>query len=245
MPGISLETVYLFKRLGPNQALDGLSMSFESGTLHALLGPNGAGKTTLLRTLVGLLKPDAGRLVFRRDGVELPFETVRPGIAYMPQQRSLYDELTISEHLAFFAKLYGIAREEYQERRAELLQLTKLEKFAERQAGKLSGGMYNKLGLMCSLLSNPEILLLDEPTNGVDPVSRREFWELLHSLAQQGQVTIILATSYMDEGERSARIHLIDRGRRLAEGEPNAVLRQQRASALSELFLRRAGVVRK
>src|ERR1035437_2541272 len=105
MGGISIETVDVFKKLGPNQALDGVAMKFESGTLHTLLGPNGAGKTTLLRTLAGLLKPDGGRVVFRRDGVELPFGDVRPGIAYMPQQRSLYDELTISQHLAFYAKL--------------------------------------------------------------------------------------------------------------------------------------------
>ena len=239
MGGISIETVDVFKKLGPNQALDGVAMTFESGTLHTLLGPNGAGKTTLLRTLAGLLKPDAGRVLFRRDGVERPFDAVRPGIAYMPQQRSLYDELTISEHLAFFAKLYDISRKEYLKRRGDLLALTKLDRFAQRQVGKLSGGMYNMVGLMCALLPAPEVLLLDEPTNGLDPVSRREFWELLHALAEQAAATIIMSTSYMDEGERSARIHLIDRGRRLAEGEPHVVLRAEQVRTLAEIFLRR------
>jgi ABC-2 type transport system ATP-binding protein len=240
MPGIGIEVAGLRKKLGPNQALDGTSFGFEPGLLHGLIGPDGAGKTTLLRILMGLLKPDAGTVAFARDGALLDFPAVRAGMAYMPQRQSLYADLSVGEHLDFFRDMYSLPEDVYRERRAELLGITRLEKFTERAAGQLSGGMYKKLGLMCSLLQSPTVLLLDEPTNGVDPISRREFWELLYRLVES-RVTIVVSTAYMDEAERCARVHLLDRGRALAEGEPRAVLAAEGVESFDAFFLKREG----
>lgn len=240
MRGVAIEAVGLKKRLGPNQALDGAALSFGPGLLHGLIGPDGAGKTTLLRTLMGLLRPDAGSLKYFRDGAEVPFADLRPRLAYMPQRQSLYADLSVSEHLDFFRDLYRLPEGAYRARREELLAITRLEPFADRPAGKLSGGMYKKLGLMCALLQSPELLLLDEPTNGVDPISRREFWELLYRLAD-GAVTIVVTTAYMDEAERCSRVHLLDAGRALAEGEPRAVMAAEGVKSFDELFLKREG----
>jgi ABC-2 type transport system ATP-binding protein len=238
MPGIGIEAVGLRKRLKKNQALDGASLSFEPGLLHGLIGPDGAGKTTFLRTVVGLLRPDEGEIGFSRDGAPVGLSEIRPTMAYMPQRQSLYPDLSISEHLDFFSDLYRLPEALYRDRRAELLRITRLEGFVDRPAGLLSGGMYKKLGLMCALLQSPSVLLLDEPTNGVDPISRREFWELLYRLAD-GAVTIVVSTAYMDEAERCARVHLLDAGRTIAEGEPRRVLRDTGAKGFDELFLRR------
>lgn len=240
MPGIGIEAVGLRKKLGKTQAHDGLSLSFEPGLLHGLIGPDGAGKTTFLRTLMGLLKPDAGELRFERDGAPAALAELRPRFAYMPQRQSLYGDLSIDEHLDFFRDLYRLPEEVYRPRREELLGITRLERFLDRPAGQLSGGMYKKLGLMCALLQSPQALFLDEPTNGVDPISRREFWEMLYRLAS-GSVTIIVSTAYMDEAERCARAHLVDAGRTLAEGEPRAILREAGARGFDEMFLKREG----
>jgi ABC-2 type transport system ATP-binding protein len=240
MPGIDIAVAAVRKKLGPNQALDGTTFSFAGGLLHGLIGPDGAGKTTLMRTLMGLLKPDAGTVGFARDGKPLEFASIRDGMAYMPQRQSLYADLSIGEHLDFFRDLYSLPEDVYRARRAELLAITHLDKFTDRAAGQLSGGMYKKLGLMCSLLRSPTVLLLDEPTNGVDPISRREFWELLYRLAGES-VTIVVSTAYMDEAERCARIHLLDKGHALAEGEPRAVLAKEGVKNFDELFLKREG----
>jgi ABC-2 type transport system ATP-binding protein len=231
----------LHKRFGTTQALDGLDLDVEPGLLHGIIGPDGAGKTTTLRMLIGLLRPDAGSVRFQRGGVPVEFASIRPGMAYMPQRQSLYADLSISEHLDFFRELYRLPPEVYAKRREELLAVTRLDKFADRPAGKLSGGMYKKLGLMCALLQSPNVLLLDEPTNGVDPISRREFWDLLYRLAADGETTIVVSTAYMDEAERCARVHLVERGRVLAEGEPRAVLRGAGAAGFDELFLKHGG----
>lgn len=240
MAGISIEVSGLRKKLGRNQALGGIDFVFGPGELHGLIGPDGAGKTTLLRALMGLLKPDAGSIRFSRAGALLDFGAVRPGMAYMPQRQSLYADLSIGEHLDFFRELYRLPDGVYGKRRAELLEITRLDRFLERPAGKLSGGMYKKLGLMCALLQSPNVLLLDEPTNGVDPISRREFWELLYRLTG-GDVTIVVATAYMDEAERCGRVHLLDAGRALAEGEPRRVLSDEGARSFDEFFLKREG----
>jgi ABC-2 type transport system ATP-binding protein len=238
---VAIRVTQVEKKLGATQALAGVSLDFDAGRMHGVIGPEGAGKTTLMRTVLGLLKPDAGRIEFFRNGAPLPREEIRASVAYLPQTQSLYPDLSIDEHLEFFRKLYGIAPAEYRKLREELLEITRLEAFVERAAGKLSGGMYKKLGLMCALLRSPEVMLLDEPTNGVDPISRREFWDLLYRLADR-RILIVVTTAYMDEAERCSVVHLMAGGKTVAEGEPRTVLAQAHARTFDELFLRHGGV---
>jgi ABC-2 type transport system ATP-binding protein len=182
------------------------------------------------------LHPDAGEIVFHAGAQTLSFETVRAGLAYMPQQQSLYPDLSVGEHLDFFRDLYQLPAATYAPRREELLEITRLKDFVDRPAGQLSGGMYKKLGLMCALLRSPRVLLLDEPTNGVDPISRREFWDLLYRLVGQG-ILVILTTAYMDEAERCADAHVLHRGRVLASGDPQQLLADAGVDSFEALFL--------
>ena len=225
------------KRLGINQALDGISLNFTPGQMHGVIGPEGAGKTTLMRIILQLYTPDAGEVVFTQNQQPVSFAAIRNSIAYMPQQQSLYPDLSVAEHLDFFAKLYQIESQDYANRREELLQITKLKDFLDRPAGKLSGGMYKKLGLMCALLRQPSAILLDEPTNGVDPISRREFWDLLYHLLEQN-ILIIMTTAYMDEAERCSCVHLMTDGKLIMAGEPRQLLVAQQASSFDQLFFR-------
>ncbi|OGS12327.1 MAG: ABC transporter ATP-binding protein [Elusimicrobia bacterium RIFOXYA2_FULL_58_8] len=238
MENFSIRTKNLKKDFGAVNALRDISFDFSAGLLHGLIGSDGAGKTTTLRLLAGLLKPSAGGISYYSGGKPAAFSDLRPTLAYMPQQASLYPDLSVSEHLEFFRELYRLEPAVYTRRSAELLEITRLADFRNRRAGQLSGGMYKKLGLMCALLQSPSVLLLDEPTNGVDPISRREFWELLYSLAAD-KILVIVSTAYMDEAERCARVHLLDSGRLLAAGEPRAVLKENGVADFSELFIRK------
>jgi ABC-2 type transport system ATP-binding protein len=235
---ISIKVENVKKKMGINQALDGVSLFFAGGKMHGVIGPEGAGKTTLMRVMLKLLNPNEGTVQFLQDGETLSFEKVRNHIAYMPQQQSLYPELSIDEHLNFFSKLYQLDVADYQKRREELLAITQLKPFLDRAAGKLSGGMYKKLGLMCALLRAPEIILLDEPTNGVDPISRREFWAMLYRLLEK-KILIIVTTAYMDEAERCSVVHLLESGKVIATGEPRELLQQQNVKSFDEFFLKR------
>ncbi|MGD9643316.1 MAG: ABC transporter ATP-binding protein [Elusimicrobiales bacterium] len=232
----AIRTENLKKHFGATEALRGVSLDFSAGLIHGLIGSDGAGKTTTLRLLAGLLSPSAGSVTYSRDGGASSFAEFRPGLAYMPQQASLYPDLSIAEHLEFFRDLYQLDAATFKQRSAELLEITRLGKFRDRRAGQLSGGMYKKLGLMCALLQSPSALLLDEPTNGVDPISRREFWELLYAQGGTGML-IIVSTAYMDEAERCSRVHLLDSGRLLAAGEPRAVLQERGAASFEEIFI--------
>ena len=227
------------KNFGSTVALDDVSLTFEAGLMHGLIGPEAAGKTTLLRVLLGLMKPGAGEVTYFCGGRPVDFEDIRPQAAYMPQTQSLYADLSIEEHLDFFRALNGIPRDAYRARREELLHMTRLAEFADRPAGQLSGGMYKKLGLMCALLRSPRAILLDEPTNGVDPISRREFWDMLYRLADR-KILILVATAYRDEAERCSRVHLLERGRVVAEGEPRELLAREGVKSFDALFMRRA-----
>jgi len=240
MQGVGITVAGLAKRLKGTVAVDSLTTDFGPATLHGVIGPDGAGKTTLLRILAGLLRPDAGKVTFSDGGAEVPFSAVRPDLAYMPQQQSLYPDLSVAEHLEFFRDLYRIPAEVYGERSEKLLHLTRLGAFRDRPAGKLSGGMYKKLGLMCALLQSPRAVLLDEPTNGVDPISRREFWELLYGLVADG-ILVVVSTAYMDEAERCGKVHIMESGRLLGAGEPRALLKAEGAANFEEVFLRKAG----
>ncbi len=235
----SIKTADLRKSFGNTAALAGVSFDLSAGLLHGLIGSDGAGKTTTMRLLAGLLKPTAGDIRYFNGGKPAAFGELRPGLAYMPQQASLYPDLSIDEHLEFFRELYRLEPGIYARRSKELLEITRLTKFRDRRAGSLSGGMYKKLGLMCALLRSPSVLLLDEPTNGVDPISRREFWELLYCLAED-KILILVSTAYMDEAERCARVHLLESGRLLASGEPRAVLKESGAENFEEIFIRKA-----
>ncbi len=235
---ISISVQGLKKVFRKNLALDGVTLDFSSGLMHGVIGPEGAGKTTLLRILLGLLKPTDGTVVYSRGDEHVDFERIRSAVAYMPQTQSLYPDLSIGEHLDFFKDLYGISSDLYEQKRDELLRITRLDEFIERPAGQLSGGMYKKLGLMCALLRSPQVMLLDEPTTGVDPISRREFWDLLYRLLDQ-QILILVTTAYMDEAERCGCVHLLERGKLVAAGEPRELLAAEGVTSFDELFLRR------
>jgi ABC-2 type transport system ATP-binding protein len=236
---ISIKVDGLRKSFHGFEALHGVSLEFEAGKMHGLIGPEGSGKTTLLRIVLGLFPAARGNVSYFEGGSPVPFETIRPYLAYMPQTQSLYPDLSIDEHLEFFRDLYSIPPNVYQEKRKELLQVTRLGDFVARPAGKLSGGMYKKLGLMCALLRSPRALILDEPTTGVDPISRRELWDLLYRLLDQG-ILILVTTAYLDEAERCSKVHLVDSGQIVASGEPRQLLKEQHAATFDELFLRRA-----
>jgi ABC-2 type transport system ATP-binding protein len=211
----------LVRRFGAVTALDGLSFEARQGELLGLVGPDGAGKTTAIRLVAGLMAPDGGEV--RVLGEDPLRGGVRERVGLMPQQYSLYRDLSVGENLRFFSRLYVLPRAVYRERAERLLSITRLARFVDRRADALSGGMYKKLALACALLHQPEVLLLDEPTNGVDPVSRRELWELLHEFVHGG-MTVIVSTPYMDEAERCSRVALVHHGKVLLAGEPGALI---------------------
>lgn len=237
--GISIEISQVSKKLVANQALINFSSIFEAELMHGIIGPHGAGKTTLFRHIVGLLNPDKGTITYLEDNNIVPLSKIRTRIAYMPQQQSLYADLSIAEHLLFFKEMYCVSNNDFKSKQEKLLEITNLGKFADRPAGKLSGGMYKKLGLMCALMSSPKVLLLDEPTNGVDPISRREFWDLLYHLRRE-KILIIVATAYMDEAERCSKVHLINAGHFIGAGEPKILLKENNAKSFDEYFLKSA-----
>jgi ABC-2 type transport system ATP-binding protein len=214
-----LEARNVTRRFGATVALSRVSLRVGPGELVGLVGPDGAGKSTLLRALTGLVDVDEGEaLVLGVPWRDAPPEA-REQLGYMPQQYSLYTDLSVDENLRFFADLFGLPRAVFVERRARLLSITQLEAAHDRPAGALSGGMYKKLAIACALLHRPRMLVLDEPTNGVDPVSRRELWALLYEFVTGG-MGVLLATPYMDEAARCGRVALLHAGRLLAEGEP-------------------------
>jgi len=227
-----IEAQGLTRRFGTTCALDSLSFSVERGELFGLVGADGAGKTTAIRALAGLIELDKGRaLVDGRDPAS-GGSAVRESLGLVPQQASLYPDLSVAENLRFFARLFCLPRQVFRERSERLLGITRLQPFVTRRADALSGGMYKKLALACALLHRPTILLLDEPTVGVDPVSRRELWALLHEFIQEG-MTVLLSTPYMDEAERCHRVALVHHGRLLLEGEPSALLAEFAPTAAS------------
>jgi len=201
------------------EAVRGISFEVQPGELFGLIGPDGAGKTTTFRALATLFPVAEGGLQLAGLDVATEFRALRKRIGYMPQRFSIYPDLTVRENLLFFASLCGVPEEVRPERLRSLFAFSNLEPFKDRQAQNLSGGMKQKLALSCTLIHEPEILILDEPTTGVDPVSREEFWHILHKL-KQGGVTILVSTPYMDEADLCDRVAIMNRGRILAIDQP-------------------------
>ena len=228
---IAIHAQGLAKSFGPVRAVQGVDFAVARGEIFGLVGPDGAGKTTIMRMLAGVLRPDAGAI--RVDGVDVAAaaERAKRRLSYMPQRFGLYEDLTVSENIFFYGELFAVPRAERRARGAELLAAAGLGAFQRRLAVQLSGGMKQKLGLVCALIHTPQVLLLDEPTTGVDPVSRRDFWAILYTLRERG-VTILLSTAYMDEAERCSRLALLHGGRirhcdtpaRLKQAMPGALL---------------------
>ena len=204
-------------------ALDGVSLEVEHGTLTALVGPDGAGKTTLIRLAAGLMTADGGELKILGVDVAADPQQVQDRIGYMPQRFGLYEDLSVQENLDLYADLHGVTAEERRERYPRLMEMTALGPFTQRLAGRLSGGMKQKLGLGCTLIRAPELLLLDEPTVGVDPLSRRELWEIIRQLVNDQGLTVLLSTSYLDEAERCGHVIVMHQGKVLAQGRPSDV----------------------
>jgi len=209
--GFIIEAVDVTKKFGDFVAVNNLNLQVFRGEILGLLGPNGAGKTTTVRMIACLLKPTSGKIfVDGYDAVKEP-EKVKQKIGYMPQRFSLYEDLTVMENLEFYGKVYGLSRAERERRAKKLLEFVELSRFGNRQAGKLSGGMKQRLLLACALLHEPELLILDEPTAGVDPPLRRRFWEYFRELNRKG-ITLLITTHYMDEAENCTRIGIMNNG---------------------------------
>jgi ABC-2 type transport system ATP-binding protein len=219
-----VETVDLTRRFGAHTAVDRLSIRVERGEIFGLVGPDGAGKTTTLRLLCGLLNPTEGRAWVAGRDVEHDLDAVKDRIGYMAQRSGLYVDLTVEENMWFYADLFGVSQGERVTLAARLLKMTRMDPFRRRLAGNLSGGMKQKLALMCTLLHHPEMLFLDEPTTGVDPVSRRDFWAILYQLVKDG-LTVVITTAYLDEAERCNRVGLMHGGRLMRCEAPDALKR--------------------
>lgn len=246
----AIEVDGLTKSFGTIEAVKGLSLRIPAGEIYGLVGPDGAGKTTTMRLLTGSMDPTSGDAFVGGHHTVREAERIKEEIGYMAQRFGLYPDLTVAENIHFYADIYGVPRRGREERIEELLSFSNMKPFKKRLAGNLSGGMKQKLGLVCALIHTPKVLFLDEPTNGVDPVSRRDFWRILNELQKDG-VTILVSTAYLDEAERCTRVGFLHQGHLIAEGTPDELkgllqgvilevtAEQPRAAAAS---LRKAGV---
>lgn len=219
---IAIRTEGLTRTFGPITAVDNLNLTIDKGELFGLVGPDGAGKTTVLRLLTAILDPSGGNAWVEGLSVLDKGEEIKEHIGYMSQRFGLYEDLTVMENITFYADLYGVPKKERPPQIERLLGFSNLTPYKDRRAGKLSGGMKQKLGLACTLIHTPRILFLDEPTNGVDLVSRRDFWKILYDLLKEG-ITTVVSTSYLDEAERCTRVALLDRGRLLMTEKPDVL----------------------
>jgi ABC-2 type transport system ATP-binding protein len=227
----AIKTSNLTKSFGDNIAVHALNLEIRKGELYGLVGPDGAGKSTTMRLLTAIMEPTSGDGWVSGHSILTEGELIKEKIGYMSQRFGLYEDLTVMENILFYADLYEVPKKQRPARIERLLGFSNLTPFKDRLAGKLSGGMKQKLGLACSLIHTPEVLFLDEPTNGVDPVSRRDFWKILYDLLKAG-VSILVSTAYLDEAERCTRIGLMHNGRILIEDEPKNVRSSLRLSMI-------------
>jgi ABC-2 type transport system ATP-binding protein len=218
----SIQTSHLSKSFESLTAVKDLNLEVKTGEIFGLVGPDASGKTTTIRMLCGILPPDGGEAKVAGFNIQKEAESLREKVGYLPQRFGLYGDLTVLENIHFYGDLYQVPNQKRKERIERLLQFANLKPFGKRKAQDLSGGMKQKLGLICALIHTPQILFLDEPTTGVDPLSRRDFWIILYDLLKEG-VTILFSTSYMDEAERCSRVGLIYQGDLLIADTPSAV----------------------
>jgi ABC-2 type transport system ATP-binding protein len=219
---LSIQTTNLTKSFESLTAVKNLNLEVKTGEIFGLVGPDASGKTTTLRMLCGILPPDGGEATVAGCDIRKESESLKEKVGYLPQRFGLYGDLTVLENIQFYADLYQVSKKVRVERIERLLQFANLKPFGKRKAQELSGGMKQKLGLICALIHTPQILFLDEPTTGVDPLSRRDFWIILYDLLKEG-VTILFSTSYLDEAERCSRVGLIYQGELLIADTPSAV----------------------
>lgn len=230
-----VQATHLQKSFGNVQAVDNVSLQIKAGEIYGLVGADGAGKTTTMRLLVGALKADAGAVNICGYDIEHQTEQARSQFGYLSQRFSMYEDLTVLENIRFFAEVRGLKPNEWRPRSLEILEFVGLDKFTDRRAGNLSGGMKQKLGLASALVTRPKVLLLDEPTTGVDPVTRQDFWQLVIRLSTQGEgVSVIISTPYMDEASRCNRVGFMKAGRIITEDMPSN-LRAQLTGRILEL----------
>ncbi len=234
MPAI--KTVNLTRKFADLTAVNNLNIEVKKGEIFGLVGPDGAGKSTTMRLLTGILDPTLGEAWVYGKHIVKDTEELKDNIAYMSQRFGLYEDLTVLENINFYADIFCIPPQERPKKIEDLLSFSNLTPFKDRFAGKLSGGMKQKLGLACALIHTPKVLFLDEPTNGVDPVSRRDFWRILYGLLKEN-VTIFYSTSYLDEAERCKRVGLLHKGKLLRCDTPDAIKEEYKTKTFEEAFI--------
>jgi ABC-2 type transport system ATP-binding protein len=233
----TIKAAGLTRKFGDNIAVNNLDLEIEEGEIFGLVGPDGAGKTTTMRLLTGILEPTSGEGWVFGNHIVKESEKLKENIAYMSQRFGLYEELTVLENINFYADVFCVPKNKREDVIEKMLGFSGLLPFKQRLAGKLSGGMKQKLGLSCALVHTPKVLFLDEPTNGVDPVSRRDFWSILYDLLKE-KVTILYSTSYLDEAERCRRVGLIHKGKLLRCDTPDNIKKENNVQTLEQAFIK-------
>lgn len=227
----------LHKTFGKIKAVDGITLNIPRGKIFGILGPNGAGKSTLIRMLCGVLRPTSGRgTVFGYD-IEKDAETIKLNIGYMSQKFSLYEDLTVYENLKFYTEIYDVKRKHVEERIDQIISMAGLAGRKNQITGTLSGGWKQRLALGCTLIHKPQLLILDEPTAGVDPVSRRVFWEIIYRLSRQG-ISVLVTTHYMDEAESCDEVAFVFQGKVIGQGTPKEIIKASGVENLEDVFIK-------
>lgn len=227
----------LTKKFGTYTAVDNINFSIPQGSIFGFLGPNGSGKSTTIRLLCGVLHPTSGSAFIMGKNVTEETEAVRQSLGYMSQKFSLYEDLTVEENLDFYAGIYGLSKKVASVRKKELIAMANLTSKEKSLAGTLSGGWKQRLALGCALIHKPKLLILDEPTAGVDPVSRRLFWDIIHALSEQG-ITVLVTTHYMDEAENCDIVGFILDGRLINVASPRELMKQECVNNLEDIFIK-------